>query len=101
MTDPMLANYIAVAVVSGGAVLTGKIVFDWLKNRNGSKNLSPTECFKWKTGVDSCLATHQNILESHEKRLDKGGVDFDGIKKDIAGINTSMAVLANEIKKGG
>lgn len=98
MNDPILANYIAVAVVSGGAVLSGKIIFDWLKNRNG-KNPNTPECFRWKTGVDTCLATHESKIGDHEKRLDKGSQDFEGIKTDISGINTSMAVLANEIKK--
>jgi len=103
MNDPILANYIATAAVSGGAVLTGKIIFDWLKNRssNGAKGLNSSECFKWKTGVDTNLATYESKIKDHEKRLDKGSSDFEGIKKDISGINVSMAVFAEKLEKEG
>lgn len=102
MSDPNLANYVAVAAISGGVVLTGRIVFDWLKTRsgNGSKDLNTSECFKWRTGVDTCLATHESKIGNHEKRLDKGSEDFDDIKQSIAGIDKSMAVFAEKLKKG-
>jgi len=117
MSDPNLINYIGLVVVGTGVGVGGRIVFDWLKNRNGNQPkgqadqpkkqpdvhsvLGSSECFKWKSGVETSLATHGSILESHEKRLDRGSEDFDQIKTDISGINTSMAVLANEIKKDG
>ena len=113
MTDPNWANYIGYAFGGTGVGIVGRIVFDWLKNRNGKPQEQPvppvdihqalgsSECFKWKTGVDSCLATHESKLGDHEKRLDKGSEDFDGIKKNIAGIDKSLAVFAAEFKKDG
>ena len=115
MTDPNLINYIGIAAMGTGLGVGGRIIFDWLKNRNGNQPkeqpvieqpdihgvLGSSECFKWKTGVDSSLATHKSVLNSHEKRLDKGSEDFDGIKKNIASIDKSMAVLVSEIKKDG
>lgn len=120
MSDPNLINYVGLAVAGTGVGIGGRIIFDWLKNRNGNQSkkqpeqeqsvseqldvhsaLGSSECFKWKKGVDTCLATHESVLNAHEKRLDKGSEDFEGIKKNIASIDKSMAVLANEIKKDG
>jgi len=108
MTDPVLTNCIVAGLVGMGFGVGGRIVFDWLKNRNGNASspdihhvLGSSECFKWKTGIDTCLATHEIKIEDHEKRLDKGSKDFEGIKKSIAGIDTSMAVFAEKIEKEG
>jgi len=113
MSDPNLINYVGLVAMGTGVGISGRIIFDWLKNRNGNQTkeqpvieqpdvhsvLGSSECFKWKTGVDSRLATYKSVLNSHEKRLDKGSEDFDGIKKNIAGIDKSLAVFAAEFKK--
>jgi len=117
MSDLNLINYVGLVAMGTGVGIGGRIIFDWLKNRNGNQSkgqinqpkeqpdvhgiLGSSECFKWKTGVDSCLATHKSVLQFHEKRLDKGSEDFDQMKTDISGINTSMAVFAAKFKKDG
>jgi len=107
MSDPNLMSYAGLVAVGTGIGISGRIVFDWLKNRNGNQSketdihsaLSSSECFKWKTGVETSLATQGNTLINHEKRLDKGSQDFEGIKKSIAGIDISMAVFAEKLEK--
>lgn len=39
------------------------------------------------------------ILENHEKQLGEGKERFEKVQTDIAGINTSLAVLAERAKK--
>lgn len=100
------------AVLGGGISIGSKIIFDWLRKRNGNI-ISDTECpvmlsdcrswrkenNGWKKEVDKCLTQHKGMVESHEKRLEEGGHDFDEIKKDISGLNISYAVLAEKIQK--
>ena len=112
MVDPNSVTIIELAgatVLGGGISIGAKIIFDWLKNRNGATDLKPsaspeshvfdTNCIKWKTGVDQTLVEHGGKIKEHEKRLDKGGGDFEKIKNDIAGINVSLGVFAERIKK--
>lgn len=100
------------AVVGGGISIGSKIIFDWLRKRNGNI-ISGTEypvmlsdcrtrrkeISEWKEKIDKCLVQHKGMVQEHEKRLNKGGKDFEDIKKDIAGLNTSYAVLAERVQK--
>ena len=111
MVDPNSVTFIELAgatVLGGGISIGAKIIFDWLKNRNGATDLKPsaspeshvfdTNCINWKTGVDITLTEHGGKIKEHEKRLDKGGGDFEEIKRNISGINTSLAVFAEKLK---
>jgi len=104
------------AVIGGGVTIGGRIIFDWLKTHgdvsappaainNSNGRFSAKKCenkhreiSQWQGKTDQCLTQHKAMIESHEKRLDKGSKDFEEIKKDIAGLNTSYAVLATKIK---
>jgi len=104
------------AVIGAGVSLGGRIIFDWLKNRDGvsappattdnsNGKFSAKKCegihkdiAGWQNKTDRCLIEYRSMIESHEKRLDKGSRDFEEIKKDIAGLNTSYAVLASKMK---
>lgn len=43
-------------------------------------------------------ALNTDHIATHEKRLDKGAKDFDEIKKSIASLDKSYAVLAEQAK---
>ena len=104
------------AVIGGGVTIGGRIIFEWLKTRgdvsnppatinNSNGKYSAIKCdglhqsiVEWQGKTDRCLVQHKGMLANHEKRLDKGSKDFEEIKKDIAGLNTSYAVLATKIK---
>ena len=102
----MLKLFMAV-IIGGAATLVGKIIFDWLKNRGAATTPIPNPAANnnWKGGVDKCLVqhkamiqTHETTIQTHEKRLDKGSEDFKEIRKSIAGLDTSYAVLAERVK---
>lgn len=114
--------YIAISLIGSFSLgLIGKIVFDWLKNRNGgegtvSKRLLCEQEFTTikrdivtmdgKVGrLDACLTQEKikiNTLEmqsaEHEKRLDQGRKDFREIKADVSNINKNIAVLLDRTK---
>lgn len=120
MAELTLLTAAGAAVVGGGISIGSQLIVAYLKNeKRNNCDKSPivtadpvviaSDCRKkrmefvgWKSEVDKSLVEQKSGLEGHEKLLEKGDKDFNAIKKDIAGLNTSYAVLAERIqqKKG-
>lgn len=102
------------AVIGGGISIGSQLIVAYLKQRNGDKpicqnsTVTLSDCREkrmefagWKSEVDKILVQQRGNIAEHAKSLDKGNKDFEAIKKDISGINTSLAVFAEKLKKEG
>jgi len=116
MSEPNFLYTLGAFAAGGGISIVTRIVFDWLqKGKNGSVAIKPDETppiplvtlpdcrdrrkgiDDWRHGVDKCLTQHKAAIQQHEKSLDRGLKDFEEIKKGIANLDKSYALLATKI----
>lgn len=106
MTDPILANYVAVGAVSLGTGLAGKIIFDWLKNRNGNgtgkktdEQIKCSECSAHPdvvaklTSISDQQVKNVALHEQHQADFLDGKKEFRAIKGTLKQIGEHVAVL--------
>jgi hypothetical protein len=101
----------AVFLLSAGAAIGGKIIWDWvMSGRVGDAYLKRSEFLQHKS--DCCVLKLKSEFTEHreldmgrhsdmesrmrtvEKRLDQGREDFAAIRTDISNINKSMARIS-------
>jgi len=120
MLEITLLQAAGAAVIGGGISIGTQLIVAYLKQgKNGCKennkkgplsgladpSVTVSDCRRnrtqiadWKLGIDKCLVKQKSVIDEHSRLLDKGSRDFEAIKKDISGINISLAVFAERLK---
>ena len=89
-------------LIATGIGFGSKIIWDWLKGGRVNKSEYLSHALHREICCLPEIRQDVNTLKinsaSHEKRLDESRVEFKELRKDISGINRSLASIESALK---
>ena len=89
-------------LIATGIGFGSKIIWDWLKGGRVNKSEYITHALHREICCLPEIKQDVNTLKTqsiaHEKRLDESRVEFKELRKDISGINRSLASIESTLK---